>query len=86
VAPVTGRIRGLPDRERQLANDLLDKGWSYRALRNGHLRFDHPGGTHSVTFPASPSDWRGWKNLRSQIRRVERAVADGKPQPRGGAQ
>lgn len=76
-------LRGLRgDKERQLAAELLDKGWTARPLRNGHLRLCHPNGTHSVMFPRTPSDWRGWKNLRSEIRRVERAIANNEPQPR----
>lgn len=64
--------RALREPGRQLARDAIRRGWTLRRLNGGHLRLDHPDGVHSVVFPASPSDWRGWKNLRSHIRQAER--------------
>jgi predicted RNA binding protein YcfA (HicA-like mRNA interferase family) len=59
---------------RQLARDAIERGWTLRRLNGGHLRLDHPNGKDCVVFPASASDWRAWKNLRSHIRRIERRI------------
>jgi predicted RNA binding protein YcfA (HicA-like mRNA interferase family) len=69
-------LQGLRSQERELAKGLLAQGWTLRKLRNNHLRLNHPDGVHGVTFPSSPSDWRGWKNLRADVRRIERAVRE----------
>lgn len=69
----TRDLRRLRSQERRLAKQLLERGWSCRPLKSGHLRFDHPGGVHCVIVSGSPSDHRGWKNLRSEIRRAERS-------------
>lgn len=65
-------VRTLREPHRGLAQGAIERGWTLRRLNGGHLRLDHPNGKDAVVFPASPSDWRGWKNLRSHIRRIER--------------
>jgi predicted RNA binding protein YcfA (HicA-like mRNA interferase family) len=63
-------LRGLPDRHRALALELLRSGWTLARTRGGHYRLTHPGGAF-VVMSRSPSDRRGIANLRSLVRRIE---------------
>jgi hypothetical protein len=50
------------------------RGWTVtKSKRNSHLRFDRPG--HQPVFSsATPGEYRGMKNLRSQLLRSERSA------------
>jgi hypothetical protein len=41
---------------------------------SGHIRIRHEDGT-VLTISSTPSDWRGDRNKRSDIRRVDRSAA-----------
>jgi hypothetical protein len=43
-------------------------GWRMQA-RNGHIKMQAPDGKTTVVASGSPSDHRGVKNLRAQLRR-----------------
>lgn len=51
--------------------DAVARGWVLHRTKR-HLRLRKPG-CGSVTFPATPSDYRAVKNLRGDLRRAERA-------------
>jgi hypothetical protein len=53
---------------RDFARFAMERGWQVSITNGGHLKFVSPTGT--VLFTSStPSDWRAWKNFRSQLRR-----------------
>ena len=64
-------LRGLPDRQRQFVLDLIRRGWTLKVTGGGHLKLTHPSGNF-VFLSRTPSDWRGIKNLQSQVRKIER--------------
>jgi hypothetical protein len=58
------------DVTRQLITAALAQGWTVDS-RNGHLCFKSPDKTQSPVFTGStPSDRRGPKNLRADLRRA----------------
>lgn len=52
--------------------ELKLKGWiiSKTKTGSGHHRVVAPCGT-PMTLPSTPSDWRGLKNAKADIRRIE---------------
>ena len=61
---------------RSLARNSKTNGWTTSMTGSGDLRWDHPSG--AFLFSATtPSDRRSIKNLRVQMRRVERKTATG---------
>ena len=61
---------------RELETRLGDADWRVELTRGGHLRWRHRSG--AFVFGAStPGDWRAGRNLRAQMRRVERRAARG---------
>jgi hypothetical protein len=42
-------------------------GWTVQMTRNSHLEWKSPDGQHLLYSGSSPSDWRGLKNLESQL-------------------
>ena len=64
--------RELPKDFRAIAAELVDnQGWTYRlSNRGGHpMLFPADKNQPPIPVPTSPSDVRGIKNFRSQIRR-----------------
>ncbi len=57
---------------RDLAKDIKSLGWRIEGhTRSGHIRLVHPDG-HKFTTAATGSDWRGRRNLMSELKRVSR--------------
>lgn len=54
---------------RPLVKAARAAGWVLEMTRNNHWRLRSPDG-EAIFFPLSPSDWRGWKNTRSRLRRA----------------
>jgi len=53
---------------RARARHAMERGWEVSLTNGGHLKFVSP--TGAVLFTSSTaSDWRTWKNFRSQLRR-----------------
>lgn len=55
---------------RQVVNELIEQGWEYHLPhgRNGKPFVRSPDGVHKYVLAATPSDWRGMRNLRSYLR------------------
>lgn len=69
---------------RNLIKQYLGKGWTLED-RGRHLFIRSPNGD-IVTVPRTPSDWRGFMNLRAQLRRVEKGLVKNFPTPRSASQ
>lgn len=74
MADQVSQLRGLPDRQRDLVRQLLRRGWTLKTTGGGHLKLSHPSGNF-VWMSRTPSDHRGWRNLLSHIRRIEKGDA-----------
>ena len=56
------------DKTTRLMREAINQGWTVELTKNGHIKFVAPDG--SVVFAAStPSDYRSWRNTRSELRR-----------------
>ena len=56
---------------RALLSDARDRGWRTELTNGGHWRLTGP--NNALLFTGStPSDWRGLRNIRSEIKRAER--------------
>lgn len=54
---------------RKLRRALARDGYSIAKTRGGHWRFEHPAMIGPVFAPDTPSDHRGVRNLRAELRR-----------------
>jgi predicted RNA binding protein YcfA (HicA-like mRNA interferase family) len=54
---------------RQLRRRAEKAGWTVTHTRGEHLRWLPPDGGPIVISPSSPSDWRGFKNLKARLKR-----------------
>lgn len=52
------------------------RGWQVERTRNGHLRLRHPTGA-LVFASTTPGSWRAGRQLRADLRRVERTCGEG---------
>lgn len=59
---------------RKLRRALQRDGFSVAKTRGGHWRFEHPEMLGPVFGPDTPSDHRGVKNLRAELKRRMRAL------------
>lgn len=58
---------------RQLMEEADEMGWAIDGVTgSGHIRLIHPQATTPVVVPSTPSDWRGLRNTRAQLRRALR--------------
>ena len=55
---------------RETVADAVSRGWTLERTKR-HLRLRKPG-CELVIFPATPSEYRGLKNLQADLRRAER--------------
>jgi hypothetical protein len=53
---------------------LVPEGWRISLTRGGHLRLQSPSG-RPVFCASTPSDYRAFKNIEREIRRVQREDA-----------
>lgn len=57
--------------QKRLVRDLLDRGWSLeRITGNGHLKLVHSSG-ESIIVARTTGDHRSWRNLQSEVKRIE---------------
>lgn len=59
---------------RKLRRALQRGGFSVAKTRGGHWRFEHPDMIGSVFAPDTPSDYRGVRNFRAELRRRMRGL------------
>lgn len=58
----------------KILQQLVDQGWKVE-LRNGHWQCKSPCGRYIVTNGSTPSEYRGVKNFKSQLRRAGAKIA-----------
>lgn len=76
---MSARSYGLRGPTAELYDELVARGWEERGRTgSGHLRLRYLPNGGTLIVSVSPSDKRGWLNLRSAARRIE---AQG-PKPR----
>lgn len=54
---------------REIADQLVEQGWTISYTRSGHLRWLSPVTGQSVFSGSTPSCWRGILNLKTKLRR-----------------
>lgn len=55
---------------RKLQQFLLDNGYTFQSGRGGHWKVLRPNGSYLVTWPSSPSEYRGVHNMVRDLRRA----------------
>ncbi|WP_114906857.1 type II toxin-antitoxin system HicA family toxin [Ornithinimicrobium murale] len=58
----------------QLRREYESRGWTVERTSNDHLRWTPPFKATPVFSASTPSEYRAFKNLRSTLRRTERAA------------
>lgn len=53
-----------------IIRQLEDQGWTVEIRRGGHYRAKAPDGKGIAFFPVTPSDHRGLKNLKADLRKL----------------
>lgn len=61
---------------RKLIRDMKREGWEVSIRGSGHVRLTHPCGEF-VTTSLTPSDNRTMRNVRADLRRLERKQGGG---------
>jgi predicted RNA binding protein YcfA (HicA-like mRNA interferase family) len=57
-------------KRRTLVREAQREGWKVEVLGSGHLKLTHPEATRAVVIPAMPSDWRGDRNAKADMKRA----------------
>jgi hypothetical protein len=60
---------------RELADLAQQFGWAIERTAGGHLKLIHPHHSQPIFCSHSASDWRTLKDIRAQLKRVERRTA-----------
>jgi len=67
---------------KKLVKALEDAGFEVRAHKSGHATVYSPDGEYVSGLAGSPSEYRGWANTLSRIKRVAKMIyRDGKLYP-----
>jgi len=61
---------------RDLLTEAAARGWNVKQTKGGHLKLTHENGG-LIFCSATPSDFRAWRKLSSEIRKQEAAWNNG---------
>lgn len=53
----------------QILRKLADQGFEVKRTHSNHYRIYAPDGKYVASTSCTPSDWRVWRNLLSELRR-----------------
>lgn len=66
-------LRGVHRDVKDLIAEFVPLGWEPSRTNKGHIKMVHPGGAMHY-LPSTPSDWRGIRNSRAELRRKTDAL------------
>lgn len=64
----------MPDSTQKMMRNIRALGWAVRVTNGGHLKLTHPASAYPVFTGASPSDFRSWQALLSEMKKAIRGM------------